>query len=231
MSCSSRSFMVPPKAGGARGGPRPRPPQGWGMSPSVLAARPGLLHPGEVAGGPVPCAVPKPWAVPALIPSDGHKEGAEGRDGVEPPLHLGHPGTPDPLKAAAGGGPRAPREVTEVTGGGCGFGGDEEADLPRGSHGEDVSPPCHVWLQREDGWGREHGWGHSCGCGSQLGTWLGSGDTTRGDKAVDGVTSGTQLGAGHSYGFRTQLGEHGWRRDMIRKRGQLEDTAAIRGHS
>ncbi|XP_048162614.1 protein PAT1 homolog 1 isoform X1 [Corvus hawaiiensis] len=58
-----------------------------------------------------PVPVPKPGAVPALIPSDGHKEGAEGRDEVEPPLHLGHP---DPPEAAAGGGPRSPRGVAEV---------------------------------------------------------------------------------------------------------------------
>lgn len=63
-----------------------------------------------------PVPVPKPGAVPALIPSDGHKEGAEGRDEVEPPLHLGHPATPGPLQAAAGGDPRPPREVAEVGG-------------------------------------------------------------------------------------------------------------------
>lgn len=70
-------------------------PKGWrgtGGVPVLAHRRDGgcrprsSLHPGEVAGGPVPCPCPQAGAVPALIPRDGHKEGAEGRDELEPPF-------------------------------------------------------------------------------------------------------------------------------------------------
>lgn len=88
LSCSSRSFMVSPRAGGARGGSPSSPTAGMGdvaLGPPYIQAR------WRVALSLVP--VPKPGAVPALIPRDGHKEGAEGRDELEPPFTwdtLGH---------------------------------------------------------------------------------------------------------------------------------------------
>lgn len=99
-----------PKGWGGAGGSPSSPSAGMGdvtLGPRRSARPPSYIQARwRVALSPVPVA--KAGAVPALIPSDGRGEGADGRDAVEPPLHLGHAGTPDPPKAAAGGGPRHP---------------------------------------------------------------------------------------------------------------------------
>lgn len=138
----------------------------------------------RVALSPVP--VPKPGAVPALIPSDGHREGAEGRDELEPPLHLGHAGTADPLQAAAGGGPRAPREVTEV---GWGVGLEAMRKLvPLGGH---TVRTCHP-LPRVAAAGARLGTGSTAGdtAGTRLGTRLWVWVTARGMAGFGGHGSG-----------------------------------------
>lgn len=96
-------------------------PEGWRVTGGVpvLAhrrdggCRLGLLHPAEVAGGPVTVPVPKPGAVPALIPSDRHKEGRKAPRGGTRWSHPspGTPGDTGPVKGDGCGCHRPPREV------------------------------------------------------------------------------------------------------------------------
>lgn len=170
--------------------------------------------------------VPKPGAVPALILRDGHKEGAEGRDELEPPFTWDTWGHRQRLWVP----PVTPGGDSEVR---------TDVGWPQlGSNGEVCPHECHaptcpslLWVAASgDTVGDAgHGWGWE--------TWLRMGDTA-GDRGhgwgtqlwIRITAGGTQLGMGDTAEDTAMDSSHSWW-VTAGDRGQLGDMAADRGHN